>query len=664
MTGETARFAADVRLARRQALRTPGASALVAGLVALGTAYVTWSVVDSSSRWAFAADDPVTQFWLVLPSFVIAAFAVVMLAGSALMVSTRQQRRMHAVAASIGARRSDIHRVVLMQAALLGLVGGVVGIAVGIAGCAVTTTLVPQWDGSSATLVVPWGWMPGLLLFALGVSLVAAAVPARSASLADPLVALRDGRGETVPVRGRAVAAIALAVTGLGMTAGALIVFSLPNPDGPAWIALLGAVVGPILVIIGFLLGARWVLKGLAAVLGRLDTAARIAGRDAAVHPRRVAPAIAVVAASAFVATALATFAATLVQPFADSYQWSAVPGSVIVTVDPDADGAESDARTLLEPMGPDEIVTLSAPAVTLLGAEAEPDFPTFTIAVNSAACETCFEPHAEVTIVPADGIDAVLNTDVPQAARDVLRGGGAIIPAWPGLEEGITRAEVVQSTLGRDFDVDGTTAEPVRTEIPAVEIEVHSAYSAIITPETAAALGIDARPHSVIGTLSTPLRDETARELQTRGPEGAILGVLVESGPQETASTAAVPIFAPAIILAFSASVVALGLSRYERRRDSATLAALGASRRLLRRIGAWEALIVTGTGALVGTLAGAALVIGFAEVAGMAGPAALLWPWGWIAALGVGLPTVMTVGAWLVPPRHPDLTRRTAIA
>lgn len=37
---------------------------------------------------------------------------------------------------------------------------------------------------------------------------------------------------------------------------------------------------------------------------------------------------------------------------------------------------------------------------------------------------------------------------------------------------------------------------------------------------------------------------------------------------------------------------------------------------------------------------------------------------PWLWILALGVALPVIIALVSWLVPPRRPDLTRRTAIA
>jgi hypothetical protein len=37
---------------------------------------------------------------------------------------------------------------------------------------------------------------------------------------------------------------------------------------------------------------------------------------------------------------------------------------------------------------------------------------------------------------------------------------------------------------------------------------------------------------------------------------------------------------------------------------------------------------------------------------------------PWGLLVALAVGLPLVIAVVNWIVPPRRPELTRRSAIA
>jgi putative ABC transport system permease protein len=71
----------------------------------------------------------------------------------------------------------------------------------------------------------------------------------------------------------------------------------------------------------------------------------------------------------------------------------------------------------------------------------------------------------------------------------------------------------------------------------------------------------------------------------------------------------------------------------------------------------------VIVGIGSVVGTATGYLSVWGLATANASAFDVADT-PWLWLAVLGIGLPVGITLAAWLVPPRHPDLTRRTAIA
>lgn len=121
--------------------------------------------------------------------------------------------------------------------------------------------------------------------------------------------------------------------------------------------------------------------------------------------------------------------------------------------------------------------------------------------------------------------------------------------------------------------------------------------------------------------------------------------------------------IAAAAGVLVIGAGAVCLGLARFERRPDDATLTAVGGGRGIRRRINAWQGAIIVGIGVVVGTIAGQIPMWGIAQ----SGTTMRYWedaPWVWLAALAVGLPVVVTAASWLVPPRRPELTRRTAIA
>lgn len=106
--------------------------------------------------------------------------------------------------------------------------------------------------------------------------------------------------------------------------------------------------------------------------------------------------------------------------------------------------------------------------------------------------------------------------------------------------------------------------------------------------------------------------------------------------------------------------------MARVERRPDDATLAGVGGSRTLRRNIALWQALIVAGVGMVTGVAAGILPVWGvsMAAVGSYNPPRFSDMPWLWILATGVALPVIIALVSWLVPPRRPDLMRRTAIA
>jgi len=96
-----------------------------------------------------------------------------------------QHQRDMALRMALGANRADIHRMVLMRGARLGMVGCAIGLALSLLGgrlLASNLYHVSRFD--PATLVL----MPLLLL---GVVLLAVYLPARRAAAVDPMQALR-----------------------------------------------------------------------------------------------------------------------------------------------------------------------------------------------------------------------------------------------------------------------------------------------------------------------------------------------------------------------------------------------------------------------------------------------------------------------------------------
>ncbi|MCL4318501.1 MAG: FtsX-like permease family protein, partial [Firmicutes bacterium] len=94
---------------------------------------------------------------------------------------------------AIGARKRDISRLFLLEALSIGLIGGIVGIAVGsMVGYGINAVVDHSPQISHGIFTLPL-WLVGTgLLFGAGVSIIAGAVPASHASSLNPVDALRQ----------------------------------------------------------------------------------------------------------------------------------------------------------------------------------------------------------------------------------------------------------------------------------------------------------------------------------------------------------------------------------------------------------------------------------------------------------------------------------------
>jgi putative ABC transport system permease protein len=235
------------------------------------------------------------------------------LVATTLATSIVQRRATLALLRSLGASRGQLGLAVVLEALVIGLVGGLVGVALG----ALTAQgLVASIHGSVATLaedavagavhLEPSWLLAGVLLGTL-TALGAAVLPLREAWLTPPLQGLREHGESAAPLRWRLSL---LWLAGLGLTAVALTRLP-PWGDRPVW-ALLAALcllstqlvlAGPLILVL-----VRLPLHGL----GRLATPLRLAQAALASSRQRAAWA----AAAVGVAVALAVSMHAMVGSF------------------------------------------------------------------------------------------------------------------------------------------------------------------------------------------------------------------------------------------------------------------------------------------------------------------------------------------------------------
>lgn len=102
-----------------------------------------------------------------------------------MLVSVTERTREIGIRMAIGATEEDVQRQFLIEAVVLSLMGGLIGIAVGVGTSLLITNLL-GW----AVLVSPWA-IVSAVVFSMGVGVFFGYYPARKAARLDPIEALR-----------------------------------------------------------------------------------------------------------------------------------------------------------------------------------------------------------------------------------------------------------------------------------------------------------------------------------------------------------------------------------------------------------------------------------------------------------------------------------------
>ncbi|GEK21682.1 ABC transporter permease [Cellulomonas xylanilytica] len=625
-----------LRWSGAESLGELGATVLVAAQPGVGAEALLAAVdplvpgTEALTRDA-AAERSVSQFsdgGNVLVTLVLGFAAVALLVAALVIANTfqvlvAQRTRTLALLRCVGAGKGQLRRSVLTEAAILGVAASVAGLVLGLVlGQSALMVLGRLNLGvplpSTIQVTVPVVLLP--LLVGTVVTVLASLVPAREATRVSPIAALRPAEAPAVGARGgrvRLALSLLLTLGGVGVMLLAAALSSSGRADAMILLGV-GALAGG-LSFVGVLLGAVfWVPRVVSLVgraLARTGTSARLAAANTVRNPRRTAATSAALLIGATLVAMMSTGAASarvsLAQELDEHY-----PVDLMVdgTVYGETSSLPSDVRDAVDAVtGVDTVLEMRTAAVLR-------------------------DDTWVMVAAPADGS----TTDVLRDPRtaDGLDDGTLLLPKVMSEDvAGDTATTTAYTTVG---DASDPAPDGTAMQLRAVPSELGGVY-ALVTPATFERLapqapvsmlwvGLDpgADAALVLQDVRTALPD-TPAEVSSAGAERAGNERVID-----TLLAIVVGLLGVAVVIALIGVANTLSLSVLERRRESATLRAIGLSRRQLRVMLAVEGMLIAGVGAVLGAALGllygwAGAVITFGEI----GDVILVVPWTDLALL-----------------------------
>jgi putative ABC transport system permease protein len=533
-----------------------------------------------------------------------------------------QRAKELALLRAIGARRGQVTRAVVVEAVVIGLLAGLVGVGLGIG----IGALLPVLLGgglprgalvvSGRSLVVP-------VVLAVLVTVVAALAPAVRASRVPPVAAMRDDFVlPTRSLRGRVAAGAGLAVAGA-----AALVAGLSGSGA----SIVGLGVG--LMFIGVALLAPVLSGPIVRVVGapfRRTPLGRLAQQNALRNPRRTASTASALMIGLALVSTVGVFATSTVASINKLVDRS-VAADIVVS---------SKAQQGFSP-----VVAEKLRAVPGVADVTEVRFSTARVGAKAGSAPV-------VGVTPETGVRAFnlkllagdpdalvrgqLLVDQKTAAADHLSVGRSVAILW---QAGGTQT----ITIGGIYETN-QFAGPYTVGLPSLE-KYSTARSDVLATMNFTAGADVASTRGAVNAIAAAVptitvADQSEFKQQARDQIGQALAIIYG-------------LLALAIVIAALGIVNTLALSVIERTREVGLLRAIGTTRTQLRRLIRVEAVIVSLFGAVLGVTLGTGFGIALVSALKDQGIDTLALPWTTMAACFV-LAGVIGVLAAILPARR----------
>jgi putative ABC transport system permease protein len=569
----------------------------------------------------------ITTFLLVFAA--IALFVGAFIISNTFAMSVRQRMREFALLRAVGASPAQVFTSILVQAAVVGLIGSALGIAGGLGLVQGLKAVFEQMGMDLAGDIPVDGATIGIsLLVGTVVSVLAAAVPARRAALVPPVEAMRDE--VTVPERSMRVRAVlGTLVTALGAAA---VLAAVLNGGEETLDAALGA--GAAAVLVGVLMLAPSLARATIGVLAwpfvrLIRPVGRLARGNVVRNPRRTANTagalmigMALVGGVSVIAVSAQASVAGVVesQLHADLVLQSAtfdIPKGAIADVDalPEVGGTAAFAFAPLE-------VSADGESAVQIVAGVRDDL--FGSTIEAETVDGDLASLAEGRVAVQEGAA----DEHDWAVGDTLRIAGSTGPVDAEVGAVFT-TNVIGAPVVVSTEVLDGMVPPEQQQVDTLAVD---AADGVGVTELQEAVAAAVAPYVVVSVLTA---DEFVSNLADQVNQ--VLVILYA-------------LLGLSVVIAVLGIVNTLALSVIERTREIGLLRAVGLGRLQLAGTVTVESVLTAVFGTVVGLVVGVALASALPSVYADDGLSELVIPWGNLAGM-LGLAVVVGVLAALWP-------------
>jgi putative ABC transport system permease protein len=520
----------------------------------------------------------------------VALFVAAFLIFNTFSITVAQRTREFALLRTLGANRRQIITSVVVEALAIGLVASVIGLFAGIAFAPVISALFDSVgiDLPQESTVVETRTVIVSLLLGTALTLGSALVPALRATRVPPVEGLREGAVLETSGQRRRRGAFGLALTALGIVLILLGLFGALDP-GEAWV---GAGAGT--VFIGVALLSPRLIAPMASVVGRpLERLRGVSGRIARENTIRNPGRTAITAAALMIGLALVSFVTILAAGLKGSIDDAiddTVTGELIVS---NTDGfSDIPVRTADTVRAVPEVEAISPLRYTQAEVDREGG-------------------GGPLTLVDPATIGEVAELEWKQGSPEVLSALGptdaVVDEGWASkndLDVGDTFVTTTASGEKLNYTVRGSFTDNADFFGNYVASGVNA--TAYGEGENATNLFIKLAPGANVGAIHSRIDEvlDTAFPT-TKAEDQEELKDSISSQLNQLLGVVYALLFL-AVIVSLFGIVNTLALSIHERTRELGLLRAVGMSRRQVRRIVRYEAVITALIGAVLGTILG----------------------------------------------------------